>query len=399
MNRPSFVLRDGLFLIGTKFEESDLRVENGFMSDIGTSLQSKPGESSYSLRGARVIPALINSHDHLEFNLFPRLGRPPYKNYVEWGMDLQKHFRGEIESILRIPLRTRLLWGAYKNILSGVTTVVHHNPYYYHFFWGFPIDVYKNYVWIHSLEFGESIPKTIRAQTKRLIVHAAEGVDEIAAKEISKIAAAGALTDRTILVHGVGITDSDIALLANSGTGLVWCPGSNDFLFQSTAPIKKLYGKIQVALGTDSTLTGGISLFDELRKARTASSLSPMELLHMVTSVPAKMFGLIKGKIAIGSPADLLIYENDSLHPAETFLNLSPGRISCLMRNGSPLLAQMSHELFFRHSHQNYSRMLVDGKEMLVAGNLPRIKGVINRFIPDSVFNHFNVQSLNNKPL
>ena len=399
MNRPSFVLRDGLFLIGTKFEESDLRVENGFISEIGPGLQSKPGESSYSLHGACVIPALINSHDHLEFNLFPQLGRPPYKNYAEWGMDIQRNYRSEIESILRIPLRTRLLWGAYKNILSGVTTVVHHNPYYYHFRWGFPIDVYKDYVWIHSLEFGKSIPKKIRANTKRLIMHAAEGVDEIASKEISKIAAAGALTDQTILVHGVGITDSDIALLTNSGTSLVWCPGSNDFLFQSTAPIKKLHGKIQVALGTDSTLTGGISLFDELRKARAASSLSPMELLHMVTSVPAKMFGLTKGMIAVGSPADLLIYESDSLHPAETFLNLSPSRIICLIRNGSPLFAQMSHELLFRHSHRNYSRMLVDGKEMLVAGNLPRIKGVINRFIPDSVFNHFNVQSLNKEPI
>src|SRR5439155_12475835 len=43
----------------------------------------RPGERIRSVprvdvRGCVILPGLINAHDHLEFNLFPRLGRGPY---------------------------------------------------------------------------------------------------------------------------------------------------------------------------------------------------------------------------------------------------------------------------------------------------------------------------------
>ena len=37
-----------------------------------------------------ILPGLINAHDHLEFNLFPRLGNGPYPNYEEWANDIYR---------------------------------------------------------------------------------------------------------------------------------------------------------------------------------------------------------------------------------------------------------------------------------------------------------------------
>jgi hypothetical protein len=67
--------------------------------------------------------------DHLEFNLFPRLGRGPYPNAGEWARDIYHPDRSPIREQLRVPKTVRLWWGALKNLLSGVTTVCHHNPY------------------------------------------------------------------------------------------------------------------------------------------------------------------------------------------------------------------------------------------------------------------------------
>src|SRR5689334_8313466 len=40
------------------------------------------------LEGYEVLPGFINAHDHLEFNLFPRLGAGPYRNATEWARDI-----------------------------------------------------------------------------------------------------------------------------------------------------------------------------------------------------------------------------------------------------------------------------------------------------------------------
>jgi hypothetical protein len=76
-----------------------------------------------NLDAYQLLPGLINAHDHLDFNLFPRLGSGPYPNATAWAEDIYHPECSPVSQQLRLPKRIRLLWGGLKNLLSGVTTV------------------------------------------------------------------------------------------------------------------------------------------------------------------------------------------------------------------------------------------------------------------------------------
>src|ERR1035438_6562637 len=84
----------------------DVQIERGRIQSILPAGKS-PVLFSDSLRirfeKALVFPGLINSHDHLDFNLFPRLGNRLYMNYREWGLEINKENKNLIGAILRIP--------------------------------------------------------------------------------------------------------------------------------------------------------------------------------------------------------------------------------------------------------------------------------------------------------
>src|SRR5690242_9639325 len=89
-------------------------------------LQNIPNELRIEFENAIAFPGLINSHDHLDFNLFPKLGNRIYNNYSEWGKDIHVQNKETIDAVLKIPLPLRTQWGLYKNLLNGITTVVNH---------------------------------------------------------------------------------------------------------------------------------------------------------------------------------------------------------------------------------------------------------------------------------
>jgi len=167
----------------------DLRTRKGRIIERARGLGPKRRERVLDLSGYLALPGLINSHDHLGLNLFPRLGKPPYSNFYAWVDDIYHPDESPIRDVLQVPLADRLWWSAYKNLISGVTTVIHHDPYYRKVFnRKFPIKILKNYGWAHSLRYGDNVPGAFKkSRGKPFIIHAAEGVDEESSREIVEL--------------------------------------------------------------------------------------------------------------------------------------------------------------------------------------------------------------------
>lgn len=358
---------------------ADLLIRRGVVAAIAPRLPRPAGVTTeeIDLGGAALFPGLINAHDHLEFNLFPALGAPPYPNYIAWAADVRARCAREIDDVLRVPLALRLLWGAYKNLFAGVTTVVHHNDYYRRFRWRFPLRVVPDYTWAHSLELDRRLPKKIPPRAGRpFMIHIAEGTDALAAAELGRLRELGGLTRESVLIHGIAFSAADIGAVAEAGAAVVWCPASNARLYGATTPAAALAGAgVPVAIGTDSAISGGIGVAEQLRCARlAAASLGDAALAAMVTTAPAAIFGLGgAGTVAQGAPADLLILREGGKSLAE----VTPASTACVMRAGRALFGDRRFRSAFGGGPEPLG---VDGEEKLVMRGFTRhVAAVLSR--------------------
>lgn len=296
-----------------------------------------------------VIPGLVNAHDHLDFNCFPPFApRRPYENASGWYADVRgAAYADTLRAVQSLPLKYRLLAGGFKNLLSGVTTAAHHNPSVRSVYRRrFPITVPRKVGYCHSLATDPrpagSLP---RNRARPWVIHAAEGTDTAAAGEVSKLNALGCLNPASILIHCLGIDQSsDPTILSTTGASSVWCPTSNEFLYRAAAPVRSLRRHATVALGTDSTISGGGGMLDELRAALGAEpDLGPAEILEMATSAGAALFRLspAKGVITPGADADLALFRLPTAPGADPLLApFEAQQPSLVVRGGVPLVAE-----------------------------------------------------------
>jgi cytosine/adenosine deaminase-related metal-dependent hydrolase/ubiquinone/menaquinone biosynthesis C-methylase UbiE len=296
------------------------------------------------LTGYLVLPGLINAHDHLEFSLFPKLGRGHYSNAKQWAQDIQQNDAATIAMYRRIPKRVRLWWGGIRNLLSGVTTVCHHNPADPLLLAeDFPVRVLSRFGWEHSLSFAVDICAAHRntAEDEPFMIHACEGIDEQSIQELLTLAELGVLDRRTVLIHGLALDREGAALLNDRGVGLITCPSSNAFLFGKTPSCETLTSISRLALGSDSPLTAAGDLLDEIRFATQACAMSSQQLYSLVLDSPASMLrlGHGEGSMRPGARADLIAVRDRQCEPAEIICSLHASDIELVLLAGRVQLA------------------------------------------------------------
>jgi guanine deaminase len=125
----------------------------------------------------------------------------------------------------------------------------------------------------------------------------------------------GLLDERTILAHGVHLTEEELDLLSRRGSRISHCPNSNLFLGSGLFPLHHvLDAGVIVGLGTDIGAGTTPSMFTAMADAYKVQqvqgvSLSPFELWYLATLGGARALSLDgeSGSLEAGKSADFLV--------------------------------------------------------------------------------------------
>ena len=351
---PSAVALEGARIVGPEgIKEESIRLAKGRVVE-GTAAAHE-NDLVINLEGQLVFPGLLNAHDHLGLNAFPRPDSGgPYASAYAWIEALQPVLSSPpFQAVRRIDEAIRTRHGALKNLLSGVTTVAHHDP------WlpvmgdeTFPVRVVVPYGWCHSMRLAGTYGPTIRESFAgtppgaRWFLHLAEGTDAEAEGELGRLDAIGILEaletlgPATVLIHGVGLSAAGVARVLAAGAGVVWCPASNLRVLGATLDPRSLLAAGRLALGTDSRLSGASDLLEELRVARDASGLPAADLLRLVTEQAAAVLGVPSaGHLGPGAVADLVVVRDIDGDPREALIGLPRSSLRAVVLGGVPRVA------------------------------------------------------------
>ncbi|HEV2479992.1 MAG TPA: amidohydrolase family protein, partial [Puia sp.] len=308
--------------------------------------------------------------------------------YKEWGSDIHERYGEEIAAVLRVPRELRLRWGLYKNLLGGVTSVVHH---------GARMEIPKGLITVlqdaksvHSLSGEKGWRRKLLfpfRQAWPLVIHIGEGTTPACSKEIDVLLGWNIFKRPLIGVHGIAMSPSQAA----GFRALVWCPDSNYFLYGKTADVPLLRDQTRLVFGTDSTLTSSWDIWQQLRSARELDMVEDRTLWDMVTAEPARLWGLEdRGTIAGGCAADLVIAGRPRGSSGwDAVFGLAPGQILLVLHQGNIRLFDgclLEQLRTFAYPVENFYPVVLAGKVKYVQGDLPGLMREIRRYHPDVLF-------------
>ena len=360
VDKQGSVIDDGSLVVGA----------DGAIRAIASGQLEHTAAEVIDARGAIVMPGLINSHTHLGMTLFRGLG-----DDMSLEDFLARLMPAEIKVLNYDAVHAGTELAALESLLGGITTSL--DMYYLpdaalvvaktsgmriqtgpnflesdgpeplkfndRLTWAekwleAPRDELGSTGWVapHSTYLlGEDQLRTLAAlaakHEARIHVHAAETVGEmqLVANRHSGRTPIQVLNDtnllrRSVLAHGVHLSDEDIQLIAQNSATVVHCPASNYKLASGTARILDLHrAGVNVALGTDGPASGNdIDLWIAIRLAgyiqktvaKNPAVLPALEIVRMATINGARALQLdhLIGSLEVGKRADLIVLDADS---------------------------------------------------------------------------------------
>nr|XP_033334241.1 guanine deaminase [Megalopta genalis]XP_033334242.1 guanine deaminase [Megalopta genalis] len=187
----------------------------------------------------------------------------------------------------------------------------------------------------------KELGKLAKEKNLHIQSHLSENIDEIIAvgnkfPECSSYAdvydVAGLLTNKTVMAHGVHLTDNEIALLKQRDTAVIHCASSNTCLRSGLCDVQKLKKNgIKIGLGTDVSGGSSCSMLDAMRSALQVSThlsfvktdykaLNFKDVFYLATlgGATALAMGDKIGNFAVGKEFDALVID---INVKDTYLN------------------------------------------------------------------------------
>ncbi len=354
----SALVLNNISILNNSGDRFYVSILDGKINTVNAGLIKGQGNSNIiNFKDALAFPGLFNAHDHLEFNLFPRLSSKIYRDYLEWGNDIHRLYSIEINTTLNIPIDLRMKFGMIKNLFNGITSVIHHGSNSIRKSDQI-INVFGSYNYLHSvsLEKNWRIKLNMRSNKLPFIIHLGEGSGETIENEINKLFKWNLFKRKIIAVHGISIN----ANLADKLAALIWCPDSNLFLYNKTANIIELKNKIPILFGSDSNLTSDPNFWNHIRIARQFNALNDEELINSMTSLPGELLNVKGiGKIKNGYQADIVVVKKKSENNYDAFFNVNPEDILIIIRSGKIILFDESLE--GECAYLNYNKIKIRG--------------------------------------
>jgi 5-methylthioadenosine/S-adenosylhomocysteine deaminase len=361
---PRLVLRNARLLDASSGALVDLAIAADRVGAVEPPGQIAAGPTDVDVEGRLVLPAFVNAHDHLDFSTLPSLAGRVYRNAYEWTAALAaRQGEPDVQGALAVPLADRLFLGGLRNLLAGVTAVVHHGAFHRSLARpDYPVRVLGRYQFAHSPGLTPALRRTYRTTDRRIpwFVHVAEGTDERSRRELEVLRQENVLRQNTVMIHAIALPAEEMAAVAEVRAAVVWCPEANRRLYGATADVRALRAAgVRVGLGSDAPVSGVRDGLSNLAAARAEGTMTDAELLALASAGSAEVARLPAGGVRAGDVADLLVIES-----AERLLTGARSSVALVLVAGRP-----------KYGHEAWMEALVPGSVALsVDGATRRIE-------------------------
>lgn len=187
--------------------------------------------------------------------------------------------------------------------------------------------------------------------------HTSEGIDATARNEflcessstydaMAPGVSRNLLQPKTAMIHAIGLQPVDLGAMAVAGTGLIWSPRSNISLYGDTARVTTAARLgVEIAIGTDWTLSGSMNLLRELRCADELNTtyydkyFTDQQLWSMATNNAASVVAMDDkiGVLAKDRFADIAVFDAKGGKSFRAVLDAEPKDVALVMRAGKVL--------------------------------------------------------------
>lgn len=375
----SYALRGTVITPTTVIPNGTVVIVAGKIGGVGGDVNAPDGITLVET-DSFIFPGLIDLHNHLTWNLFPRW--PPvnwkptdwdpskkfgarydwqqlqsYKEDLDtphralfeegWGCEMNRY--GEVKAIAGGATSSIGSLGPVKCI-EGLARDLDFNSGLYQT-GDFTSEklVYNIFPLEMLINDADSVRTRLSSgQLSAFIIHLAEGAagNASAAREYKMFVAQGFLRSGASIIHGVALKTPQFQEMAAHGVGLIWSPRSNYELYGTTTDVASAKSSgVVIAIAPDWSPSGSSGMLEELKYAEAWNArqhpkvFEDAEIVKMATSYPAQLAGLSDkiGSLSRGYLADLLLLKRKGTQPYSALLHATPLDVRLVVVGGKPI--------------------------------------------------------------